>query len=75
MADTVSKAQTVELIDMPLLHPGSDFQRWRDRQGNRLIQWISRQKARRWAEMMDRKQHQVLAESVRAFRDARAKEA
>ncbi|MEM7639666.1 MAG: alpha/beta hydrolase, partial [Pseudomonadota bacterium] len=47
----------------------------RDRQGNRLIQWISRQKARRWAEMMDRKQHQVLAESVRAFRDARAKEA
>lgn len=75
MADTITKAQGVEWIDMPLLHPGSDFQRWRERQGNRLIQWISRRKARDWADMMDRQQHQVLAESVREFREARAKEA
>ena len=75
MADTGSKAQSVELIDMPLLHPGSGFQRWRDRQGNRLIQWVSRQKARGRAEMMDHQQHQALTESVREFRDARAKEA
>jgi acetyl esterase/lipase len=75
MADSIVKPASVELLDMPMLQPNSDFSRWRERQFNRLIQWITRRQARGWAEMMDRQQHTQLAESVREFRDARAKEA
>ena len=75
MADSIIKAPSVELLDMPMLHPESDVSRWRERQFNRLIQWMTRRQARGWAKMMDRQQNAQLTESVRAFRDARAKEA
>ena len=75
MAETLIKPPSVELMDMPMLHPGTDFARWRERQFNRFIQWMTRRQARGWAELMDHQKHAQLADSVREFRDARAKEA
>lgn len=68
-------SQNVQWRDMPMIQPGTGLQRWRSRQQNRLIQWITRRKIRGWIDLIDNKRTKELHEAVREFRDARAAEA
>lgn len=75
MADAVTKSQNVHLLDVPMLKPGSGFDRWRGVQMNRLIQWVSRNKVRGWAELIDRHDQARLHTAIQDFREDRAREA
>ena len=75
MADTISTAPSVELLDVDLLKPGGSFQRWQTLQQNRLIQWFSRGKVRQWAQLIDRGDQASLHQAIQDFREDRAREA
>lgn len=75
MVGIAKESGSVELLDVELFRPASDWQRWRTIQTNRLVQWVSRNKVRGWAELIDSQDQARLYQEIQAFREDRANEA